>query len=186
MQKFWKSETCRKMVLLSLAIALTFIVLGKQAFEHVESSTREIRDVYDVKALELQSYKRLLANRARYGDSIDRLERIEKEIVDTRFVTAQTLSLAEARFQELIDTLATKKGLSITSRKVLKTVESGELKELSVAISSRTEIGILNDFLNALDVQEQMMFVDSIEIKRLGDREDRFFTFNAVIKAYTL
>lgn len=186
MQHFWENEACRKMVLASLAAMLAFVVLGTRALEYAESSVRETRDAYDVKVLELQSYERLLANRARFGDSGYRLEEIEKEIAETRFVTAKTLSLAEARFQELIDTLATKKGLNITSRKVLKTVEGADLKELRVAVSARTEIGTLNDFLNALDAQEQTMVIDSIEIKRVGDRDDRFFTFNAVIKAYTL
>ena len=186
MQHFWENESCRKMVLASLAAMIAFVVLGTRALEYAESSVQEIRNAYEVKVLELQSYERLLANRAKYGDSGDRLEVIEKEIAESRFVTAKTLSLAEAKFQELIDTLATKKGLNITSRKVLKTVEEADLKELRVAVSARAEIGTLSDFLNALDTQEQTMVIDSIEIKRIGDRDDRFFTFNAVIKAYSL
>ena len=186
MQDFWKSETCRKMVLTSLAVTLALIVMGKKALEYSASATAAIREEFDVKVLELQSIERLLSNRSGYGDSNKQLEKLEKNITESRLVNAKTLSLAEARFQDMLDGLATKKGLNITSRKVLKTVETEDLKELHVAISARAEIGVINDFLNSLEVQEQAMFVESLEIKRVGEREERFYSFNAVIKAYSL
>ena len=186
MQDFWKRETCRKVILTSLAVTLALIVIGKRVLEYSNSTTVAIREEFDVKVLELQSIERLLANRASYGEFNEQLEKLEKSTVESRLVNAKTLSLAEARFQDMLDGLATNKGLNITSRKVLKTVETEDLKELHVAISARAEIGVINDFLNALEVQDQAMFVESLEIKRVGEREERFYSFNAVIKAYSL
>ena len=114
------------------------------------------------------------------------LEEAEQGIAGTRFLNAKTVSLAEVRFQELIDSLARENELGISSRKVLKATEIGDLKELRVSITARTEIGALNDFLFDLGEQETALFVESMEIKRLADPLDRYCTFNAVLKAYAL
>jgi hypothetical protein len=69
---------------------------------------------------------------------------------------------------------------------VLKAVDTGDLKEMRVAVSCRTEIGVLNDFLYDIATQDAAVFVESMDIKRLGDSEERFYNFNAVLKAYSL
>ena len=183
---FWHNETYRRMALIGIAAVLLFIVGGVKSYEYNGNWQREIRDAYDMKLMELERYRRVLADRELYEASRTRLQELERSVAGSRFINARTLSLAEVRFQDMVDAVATRTGLAISSRRVLKATETDDLKELRLSITSRTEIGPLNDFLHEIESQEQAMFFESLEIKRLGDRDEKLYTFNAVIKAYTL
>ena len=180
------NEAFRRTLLLGTALVLVLIVLGRTITDYRATAVQEIRDVYDMRELEYRKYARLVANKERYLMLQAELDKIEQGISGSRFFTAKTTSLAEVRFQELIDSLARENGLAINSRKVLKAMEAGGLKELRVSVTSRAEIGPLNDFLYDLGAQDAALFVESMEIKRFGDPTNRFFTFNAVLKAYAL
>jgi hypothetical protein len=180
------NEALRRTLLLATALVLALVVVGRTIGDYRAAAVREMRDVYEMRELEYRKYARLLDNKERYLLLQAELDKAEQGIAGSRFFTAKTTSLAEVRFQERIDSLATESGLTINSRKVLKAVEIGDLKELRVAVSSRAEIGALNDFLGGLGGQGAAMFVESMEIKRFGDPTDRFLTFNAVLKAYAL
>jgi hypothetical protein len=182
----WHNEAYRRMILVGIAAVLLFIVGGVKSYEYTGELQRRHRDAYDMRLLELERYRRILADREFYGASRARLEDLQRAVSGSRFISARTLSLAEVRLQDLVDSVATRTGLSISSRRVLKATEAGDLKELRLSISSRTEIGPLNEFLHAIEAEEQAMFFESLEIKRLGDRDEKLYTFNAVIKAYTL
>lgn len=186
MREFWHNETYRRMALIGVAALLFFIVGGVRSYEYNGSRKGELQQEYEIRLLELDRYRRILADREFYGASQARLRELEREVADSRFITARTASLAEVRFQDLVDTLATRNGLSISTRRVLKAVENEDLRELRLSVSARTEIGPLNDFLQDVESQQQAMFFESLEIKRLGDRDERLYTFNAVIKAYSL
>jgi len=180
------NEASRRSLLLGTAVLLALIVAGRTLSDYRASAVREVRDVYDMRALEYGKYVRLLANKERYLRVQAELDKAEQGIAGSRFFSAKTTSLAEVRFQELIDSLARENGLNINSRKVLKATELGDLKELRVSVTSRAEIGALNDFLYDLGAQDTALFVESMEIKRFGDPTERFYSFNAVIKAYAL
>ncbi|KAF5057213.1 Type II secretion system (T2SS), protein M subtype b [anaerobic digester metagenome] len=186
MGKIWQNETYRRMALIGTAAVLLFIIGGVRSYEYTGNRQREIRDAYDMKLMELDRFRRILADRELYGASQARLQELERDVAGSRFITARTVSLAEVRFQDLVDSVATKTGLEISSRRVLKATEVEDMKELRLSVNSRTEIGPLNDFLHEIESQQQAMFFESLEIKRLGDRDERLYTFNAVIKAYTL
>ena len=74
-------------------------------------------------------------------------------VVGKRFFTAPSIALAEVHFQDLVNAVAKKNGLPIISLKTLKAVETGDLKEMRLAISCCTEIGVLNDFLYDISTQ---------------------------------
>lgn len=186
MRKLWENEEYRRLGLIGLAVILALFVGIKTLANYRSERIQELREIYDTKRLEYDKYAKLLANRDKYVKLQVELNKAEKDIVGTRFLSAKTTALAEVRFQDLLDSLAKKNDLSIISRRVLKAVEIGDLKELRVAISCRTEIGVLNNFLYDLGIQETAFFVDSLEIKRLADKEERFYNCNAVIKAYCL
>jgi hypothetical protein len=180
------NDAFRRSVLLGTALLLVLIVVGRMLSDYRASAVREIRDVYDMRELEYVKYARLLANKERYLQLQAELDKAGQGIAGSRFFSAKTTSLAEVRFQELLDSLASENGLTINSRKVLKATEIGDLKELRVSVSSRAEIGALNDFIYDLGVQDAALFVESMEIKRFGDPSERFYSFTAVIKAYAL
>lgn len=181
-----KNEMVRRRALVAVAVVLALVVVGRSLSGYRASAVRELRTAYEMKSLEYQRFSRLLANKDHYLRVRTELEEAEQGIAGTRFLNAKTVSLAEVRFQELIDSLARENELGISSRKVLKATEIGDLKELRVSITARTEIGALNDFLFDLGEQETALFVESMEIKRLADPLDRYCTFNAVLKAYAL
>lgn len=186
MRDLWNNETYRRVGLIGVAVLLAVVIGVRSLAEYRTDRLNVLREEYDTKRLEYDKYAKLLANRDKYVKLQAELGNVEKDIVGTRFLSAKTIALAEVRFQDLLDSIAKKNGLSIISRRVLKATEVGELKELRVAINCRTEIGVLNNFLYDLGIQETAFFVDSLEIKRLGDKEERFYNFNAVIKAYSL
>ena len=181
-----KNETVRRWILGAVALVLALVVVGRGLSGYRASAVRELQNAYEMKALEYRRFSKLLANKDRYLRVRTELEEAAQGIGATRFLSAKTTSLAEVRFQELIDNLARENELGISSRKVLKATEVGDLKELRVSITARTEIGALNDFLFDLGDQETALFVESMEIKRLADPLDRYCTFNAVLKAYAL
>lgn len=180
------NEAFRRKLLMGAALVLALMVVGRTIVDYRAAAVREIRDVYEMREIEYRKYSRLLANKERYLSLQAELNKAEQGIAGSRFFTAKTTSLAEVRFQELIDSLARENDLAINSRKVLKATEVGDLKELRVSVTSHTEIGALSDFLYDLGSQEAAVFVESMEIKRLGDPTDRFVTFNAVLKAFAL
>lgn len=186
MRELWENEAYRRWGLIGLAITLALLVGLKSLVNYRSECIQELRETYATKRLEYDKYVKLLANRDKYIKLQVELDKAEKDIVGTRLLSAKTTALAEVRLQDLLDGLAKKNDLAIISRRVLKAVEIGELKELRVAISCRAEIGVLNNFFYDLGIQDAAFFVDSLEIKRLADKEERFYNCNAVIKAYSL
>lgn len=187
MRQLWTNEASRRLILIALAVLLAVAVAGRSVIDYRAARVQELKDRYETKHMEYERYARLLANRDMYVKMQAELDNVEKGVVDTRFLTAQSIALAEVRFQDLVDAVARKNGLAIISRKMLKVVDTGDLKEMRVAISCRTEIGTLNDFLyDIISSKDAALFVESMDIKRLGDSEERFYNFNAVLKAYSL
>ena len=186
MRELWQNETYRRIGLVGLAVLLALIIGVRTLVEYRATQLQSLRETYETKRLEYDKYARLLANRDKFLKLQAELGGVEKDIVGTRFLSAKTTALAEVRFQDLLDTLAKKNDLSIISRRVLKAVEIGELKELRVAINCRAELGVLTNFIYDLGIQDTAFFVDSFEIQRMGDKDERFYNFNAVIKAYSL
>lgn len=179
-------EQYRTAALVGVAVLLGLTLGIRSIVEFRTSSIASLREKYETKVLEFEKYSKLMANRDRYVRSQAELDSAVKNIVSTQFISAKTTALAEVRFQDMLDTIAKKNDLTIISRKVLKAVEIGELKEMRVAITCRAEIGLINNFLYELSVQNTAIFVDSLEIKRLGDKDERYYNFNAVFKAYSL
>lgn len=186
MRRLWTNESSRRLLLITLAALLTVAVVVRSVVDYRTERMQELKDRYETKRMEYDRYARLLANRDMFVKMQAELDSVQKGVVGTRFLTAPSIALAEVRFQDLVDAVAKKNGLSIISRKMLKAVDTGDLKEMRVSISCRTEIGVLNDFLYDIAAQDAAMFVESMDIKRLGDSEERFYNFNAVLKAYSL
>lgn len=186
MRRLWNDESTRRLVLIGLALVLAVVVLARSVFNYRSVRVQELKERHEIKRMEYDRYARLLANRDQYVTLQAELDNAEKAVVGTRFFSAPSIALAEVRFQDLVNAVAKESALSIISLKTLKAVDSGDLKEMRLAISCRTEIGILNTFLYEISTQGAAVFVESLEVKRLADKEERFYTFNAVLKAYAL
>ncbi len=186
MRQLWTDEAFRRLALMALAGILAVAMAVRFVADYRAGRIQELRDRYEAKWMEYERYTRLLANRDMYVKMQADLDNVEKGVVGKRFFTAPSIALAEVRFQDLVNAVAKKNGLPIISLKTLKAVETGDLKEMRLAISCRTEIGVLNDFLYDISTQDAVVFVESMDIKRLGDSEERLYNFNAAFKAYAL
>ena len=147
MRQLWTDEAFRRLALMALAGILAVAMAVRFVADYRAGRIQELRDRYEAKWMEYERYTRLLANRDMYVKMQADLDNVEKGVVGKRFFTAPSIALAEVRFQDLVNAVAKKNGLPIISLKTLKAVETGDLKEMRLAISCRTEIGVLNDFL---------------------------------------
>lgn len=172
-------------MLIAVAVLLGFLLVARAVSGWYVGYQEELDLGIARKTAQYEKLLRLQDRSREYAQVSDSLDQFIQDMKEKRFIVAASPALAEVTFQNLIKELAAKSNINIRAVKAMPMTAEGDLSFLNLTINSRAEIGGIKDFLAALQNLEKHLYCRQVEIKRINNRENRFFYFNAKIAALT-
>jgi len=174
----------RFMLIIGMLILLLVVIFRFGAGMY-KSYEQGIQSEIEVRLSDYDRMSRLIADERKYIDEHSALLLFEKEYIDSRLILAAMPSLAEARFQNMINDLAASAGLNVQSLRVMPRTSLGEVSGLTIGINCRGEIRSIKKFLEEILNHDKLIFVDQMELRIISKTEKRDFNFNAKLIAWT-
>lgn len=175
----------KRTLLLLIAAALLLLVVARWGIYAYQEKSRMLDQQLELKQLQFDKYSRIIRNGKDYVSMTADLEKFRDELIENRFISDETSSLSEARFQNIVKKLAADKHVDVRMTKVLPRKTVGTLSFLKLRINCRAEIGAIRDFLIGVQNDAHFIFFQKVEIKTISRREKRHYYLNAELVALT-
>lgn len=180
--KVGEQSPMRKM-LIAVAGILFILVMFQTGWNKYTSLQQDLEDQVDLMAVKLEKQKRIVEQSQAYLRANQELKEFRKQIVSTRLLQGDTLALAEAKLQDLINEIAQEYNVNILSMRMLPRKSENIFSILQIGINGRAEIGAIKDFLAQIERDERFIYISELEIKIVNRREKRYFNLSAQITA---
>jgi len=175
----------KRSLLVSIAIVLLLVVVVRWGIYTFQEQSRLLDQQIELRQLQFEKYSRIIRNGKDYLSMTADLEKFQEDLGKGHFISDETPSLSEARFQNIVKKLAADNHVDVRMTKVLprKTAEGRTF--LQLRINCRAEIGAIKDFLIGVQNDPHYLFFNKVEIKTISRREKRYYYLNAEIMALT-
>ncbi|HMB31012.1 MAG TPA: type II secretion system protein GspM [Desulfohalobiaceae bacterium] len=174
-----------RILLFGFAGLLFVIVVFRTAWNVYWQYSKEFQHQIELKQIQYERLARILEKKGQYASMNKALRGYKEELVSKRFVQGETQTLAEAKFQNIVNGLANETEINILSMRVLPSKRYDNLQSLRLGINCRAEIGAINEFIVKIYENKRFIFFDQLEIKIVHRREHRYYNFNAELSAWT-
>jgi len=172
--ELFKRLKVRERVMLFVALTVLFyFALDRGVISPFIKSIQETNERLETQKKLLQKYYSVVNNKKQYETVLSNYEQYYAELQE-KFLSEKTEELASAKLQEIINNLATKNGLVVSSSTALKK-EVINKKPYLIALSINFEISDidntqkLQNFLYDIEYnKEKLLFLDNLRIKTLG------------------
>jgi hypothetical protein len=172
-------------LLIGIAVVLLGIVVIKIAWNMYGQYNRELQNEIELKQMQYDRLVRILEKKDEYTKMNKALHGYKREFVKKRFVQGETQTLAEAKFQNIVNGLAQETEVNILSMRMLPSQNHDGLRSIRLGINCRAEIGAVTNFVVRIYEDPRFIFFDQLEVKIVHRRENRFYNFNAELSAWT-
>lgn len=180
-----KTISLAKAVLIVIMLILLLIWSVRFFWVIYYDFDREIDQSLEVNMTRYNSLVRLIADAERYQEESRVLASFKMNYLEPGMIQAATPALAEAQFQDLINSLAQDSSLTVQSMRVLPRTQEDGITSLNMGINARGEIQSIKEFLFGVEYHDKFIFVDQLEVRIINQRERRFFNFNIQVTAWT-
>ena len=170
-------------ILLAMAGMLLLLVVVQFGWNKFRSLEQSLEEQIDLKTVQFEKQKRIVKQSDAYRQTNQELKELRKEVVSTKLLQGDTPALAEAKLQNLINTLAKDTQVNILSMRMLPRKKENTITNLQIGINGRAEIDAIQEFLTMIEQDERFMYVSELEIKIVNRREERYFNLSAQITA---
>ena len=185
---FQKFKLRERVLLIVAIIVLAYIGIDKIVITPFFKSISETKERLETQKQLLKKYYSFIANKKQYETQLGDLEHYYAEY-QGKFLSEETEELASAKLQQIINNLATKNGLVVTSSTALKK-EIVNKKPYLIELSINFEISNLDNsqklqkFLYDIEYNdEKLLFLDNLKIKTLGLNIAKGVTISSTLKA---
>ncbi len=176
----------RTRILLAVLMGvLLLVVLVRSGLGIYHGYEQSMQNEIEAQMNRYNNMSRIMADAENYQQEHNTLVQFERDYIDDRLIHASSLSLAEAQFQNLINELAGESNLDVRSVRILSRTTHGDITNLKIGINCRGQIEAIKNFLHKASNHEKFIFIDEMEIRIISQREQRFFSFNAQLIAWT-
>ena len=185
---FHKLQLRERVLLIVAIVVLMYIGIDRVVITPFFKSINETKERVETQKQLLKKYYSFVANKKQYETRLADLEQYYTEY-QGKFLSEETEELASAKLQEIINNLATKNGLVVSSSTALKK-EIMNKKPYLIELSINFEISNLDNskklqkFLYDIEYNnEKLLFLDNLKIKTLGLNIVKGVTISSTLKA---
>jgi formaldehyde-activating enzyme involved in methanogenesis len=144
---------------------------------------QNLEEQIELKTVQLENQRRIVEQSESYRRTNQELKDLREEIVSTKLLQGDTPALAEAKLQNMVNSIAKDTQVNVLSMRMLPRKKENIFTILQIGINGRAEIDSIQDFLIQIEQEERFMYVSELEIKIVNRREERYFNFSAQITA---
>lgn len=185
---FHKFKLRERVLVIVAIVVLLFIGIDRVVISPFFESINETKERLETQKQLLKKYYSFAANKKQYETRLADLEQYYTEY-QGKFLSEETEELASAKLQEIINNLATRNGLVVSSSTALKK-EIMNKKPYLIELSINFEISNLDNsqklqkFLYDIEYNnEKFLFLDNLKIKTLGLNIVKGATISSTLKA---
>ncbi len=158
---------------LPLAILLAGFVAYQYGYVTIQERIDAVQEERAVKMKTLEKYVKVIAEKGALEDRLARLEKARKRL-DANLIAGETPSLAAASLLDIAKSAITAKGGRVSSERVGKTEEAGEMTVVNVNIDAVIpDPGALAEILYALESRTPSVVVSELEVRVVNIRSPR-------------
>ncbi|WP_045221779.1 GspMb/PilO family protein [Desulfonatronum thioautotrophicum] len=173
---------------LLLVVCLVLSVLA--SLHYASSRWRDVKasleQSLEMKMLEHERFSRNLADAETFEKMYAELHSVREELITSRMVKALTPPLSEAMFQHIVNEWAEESGVSILSMRTLPRLEQEGFSRMRMAVTTRAEIGAIQEFMELVRQSPRFVFFEEVEIRQISAQERRYYYFNAQLVSWTM
>lgn len=168
---------------LPIAIILAGLVTYQYGFVILKEKIGAVREEKAVKMTTLQKYAKVIAEKEELTGRLTQLKKRSKQF-DSRLIVGDTPSLAAATLLGTVKNTITSRGGRISSERVGKTEELGDLTVVNVSIDAIIpDSGILGDILYSIESRTPTIVVEEIEVRVVNIRAPREINMKMSVSA---
>ncbi|MCF6157592.1 MAG: hypothetical protein E3K32_03250 [wastewater metagenome] len=173
LELFKRFRVRERILLVAALIVILYIGIDKIAITPFLESIRETNERLEMQEKLLKKYRSFVANKEQYESRLHDLENYYTGLQEG-FLSEETEELAFAKFQEMMNNLATRNGLVVSRSTALKK-EVVSKKPYLVALSINIEVNEidssqkLQNFLYEIEYNSsKFLFIDNLKIRTFG------------------
>jgi hypothetical protein len=185
MQEFISRALDRKKILIMVAACLAVFIAFRALYQLYENYSQSLQTRVETLQLKYENLQRLMKNRDPLSKLNTSLKSFHASLAQNSFIPGSTSSLAQAQFQKIVKEMAEQNNINIRVTKMLDMSDFNQYKLVRMQISARSEIGSINNFIQSLRSNPRYVFIQELEIKRINNRENRFYYINAQLIGLT-
>jgi type II secretory pathway component PulM len=170
-------------ILFAVAGILFLLVVFQFGWNRFTAMEQNLEEQIELKTVQLENQRRIVEQSESYRRTNQELKDLREEIVSTKLLQGDTPALAEAKLQNMVNSIAKDTQVNVLSMRMLPRKKENIFTILQIGINGRAEIDSIQDFLIQIEQEERFMYVSELEIKIVNRREERYFNFSAQITA---
>jgi len=176
----------RLLYAIPVIILLAGLVVYRYGFQDVRARISALREERSMKMEMLNRYNALISKRPAIEARLAELKR-EREGIQERLIEAQTASLAAATLQNMVKSIFTGNGGTISSERVEKTEEKGAFRVVGATINGTVpDTGTLKDILYEIETHIPYLMIKRLDVRvRNYRRPTGVLTVNITVSALT-
>lgn len=172
-------------VAMPLIIVLAILVAHQYGYKRFRAGLSDIRESQELKTKTLGKYLALIAEKPVLEKRLASLKETRKAN-DSNLVEGQTTSLAAATLEEMVKTIVTSRGGTISSERVNKPEDLGAFKVINISIDAvMPDARALSDILYSIETRTPHLVIKELDARVRNYQNPKELTVKLDVSAMT-